>query len=158
MDRRTIIEIDHEEGNLEHSELFSMIGTLFLWIFMPSFNGAAQEPENSRYRAIMNTYLAMASCTLITFMISSMSDQLGRFNMLHIQSSTLAGGIAIGTIANVVLYPHHAIIVGVIAGVASVLGHVFVTPKILEKRFGLYDTCGVHNLHGIPSLISGVCF
>jgi ammonium transporter Rh len=42
--------------------------------------------------------------------------------MLHIQSSTLAGGIAIGSVANVVLYPHHAIIVGVIAGIASVLG------------------------------------
>jgi ammonium transporter Rh len=126
-DRRTIIEVESEDGNLEHSELFSMIGTLFLWIFFPSFNGATQEPEDARYRAIMNTYLAMSSATLVTFMVSSMSDHFGRFNMLHIQSSTLSGGIAIGSVANVVLYPHHAIIVGSIAGVASVLGHVWVT-------------------------------
>lgn len=44
----------------------------------------------------MNTYLAMASGTVTTFMISSCVDTLGRFNMIHIQSSTLAGGVAIG--------------------------------------------------------------
>ncbi|KAI6233553.1 Ammonium-transp domain-containing protein [Aphelenchoides fujianensis] len=150
-ERRTIVELDSEDGNLEHSELFSMIGTLFLWIFFPSFNGATQVTEDARYRAIMNTYLAMGSCTLVAFMLSSMSDQLGRFNMLHIQSSTLSGGVAVATVANVILYPHHAIIVGAIAAFISVLGH----PKILERKCQLYDTCGVHNLHGLPSLLSG---
>ncbi|CAD5223237.1 unnamed protein product [Bursaphelenchus okinawaensis] len=156
-ERSTLSETDTQSGYLEHSELFSMIGTLFLWIFFPSFNGATQVTEDARYRAIMNTYLAMASCTLVTFMTSSLSDQMGRFNMLHIQSSTLSGGVAIGSVANVVLYPHHALLVGTLAGLVSVVGHVFITPKLLEKRFQLYDTCGVHNLHGLPSLISGFC-
>lgn len=47
--------------------------------------------------------------------------------MLHIQSSTLAGGIAVGTVANVILYPHHAVIVGALAGILSVFGHVILT-------------------------------
>ena len=47
--------------------------------------------------------------------------------MLHIQSSTLAGGIAVGTVANVILYPHHAIIVGCLTGLISVVGHVAIT-------------------------------
>ncbi|KAI6185847.1 Ammonium-transp domain-containing protein [Aphelenchoides besseyi] len=159
-ERRTIVELDREDGNLEHSELFSMIGLKMSVLssfgsFFPSFNGATQEPEDARYRAIMNTYLAMASCTLIAFMLSSMSDQLGRFNMLHIQSSTLSGGVAVATVANVILYPHHALLVGAIAAFISVIGHVWVTPRILERRFQLFDTCGVHNLHGLPSLLSG---
>uniref|UniRef100_A0A1I7XF55 Trehalase n=1 Tax=Heterorhabditis bacteriophora TaxID=37862 RepID=A0A1I7XF55_HETBA len=111
----------------------------------------------------MNTYLAMASGTVTTFLLSSLVDNLGRFNMIHIQSSTLAGGVAIGSAANAVLYPSHAVAVGVCASSISVIGHAWLSghwssnfqPK-LEKRFKLFDTCGVHNLHGIPGILSGV--
>uniref|UniRef100_A0AC34QB03 Ammonium transporter AmtB-like domain-containing protein n=1 Tax=Panagrolaimus sp. JU765 TaxID=591449 RepID=A0AC34QB03_9BILA len=87
---------------------------------------------------------------------TSLSDAFGRFNMLHIQSSTLAGGIAIGTVANVILYPHHAIIVGALTGIISVVGHVAITPKFFERKLKLADTCGVHNLHGLPGLLAGI--
>ncbi|PAV70918.1 hypothetical protein WR25_18851 [Diploscapter pachys] len=152
--KRNVMEMD-EEGRYHHSDLFSMIGTLLLWVFFPSFNAAIQEPEDARHRAIMNTYLAMASSTVTTFLVSSLVDRLGRFNMIHIQSSTLAGGVAIGSSANAVLYPAHALLVGVLAGLISVLGHAFLSP-ILERHFKLYDTCGVHNLHGIPGVVSGI--
>ena len=32
---------------------------------------------------------------------------------------------------------------------------IILTPKLLEW-IGLYDTCGIHNLHGIPGLIGGI--
>uniref|UniRef100_A0AC35FTM8 Ammonium transporter AmtB-like domain-containing protein n=1 Tax=Panagrolaimus sp. PS1159 TaxID=55785 RepID=A0AC35FTM8_9BILA len=153
--RTNLVDVDEDDGSIRHSELFSMIGTLFLWVFFPSLNAATTEPEDARHRAIMNTYLSMVACTVTTFLVSSLSDAFGRFNMLHIQSSTLAGGIAIGTVANVILYPHHAIIVGVITGVLSVVGHVAVTPKFFERKLHLSDTCGVHNLHGLPGLLAG---
>ncbi|KAK6010476.1 ammonium transporter, partial [Ostertagia ostertagi] len=93
--KKNVMEMD-EQGSIHHSDLFSMIGTLLLWVFFPSFNAAVQEPEDARHRAIMNTYLAMASGTVTTFILSSFVDNLGRFNMIHIQSSTLSGGVAIG--------------------------------------------------------------
>ncbi|CAA98418.1 Ammonium transporter AmtB-like domain-containing protein [Caenorhabditis elegans] len=152
--KKNVMEMD-EHGGIHHSDLFSMIGTLLLWVFFPSFNAAIQEPEDARHRAIMNTYLAMASGTVTTFMISSCVDTLGRFNMIHIQSSTLAGGVAIGSSANAVLHPYHAVIVGVIAALLSVIGHAWISPR-LERTFHLFDTCGVHNLHGMPGILAGL--
>jgi ammonium transporter Rh len=45
--------------------------------------------------------------------------------------------------------------VGVCAGILSTVGYVFITPA-LEKRIGLKDTCGVHNLHGMPGVLGGL--
>uniref|UniRef100_A0A915MG26 Ammonium transporter AmtB-like domain-containing protein n=1 Tax=Meloidogyne javanica TaxID=6303 RepID=A0A915MG26_MELJA len=109
------------------------------------------DDESSGHSSELFAMLAKAACTTATFMLSSLADHLGRFNMAHIQSSSLAGGIAIGAFANVILYPHHAIVVGAAAALISVVGH----PKILEKRLSIQDTCGAHSLHGLPSLLAG---
>lgn len=50
------------EGASYTSDVFAMVGTLFLWVFWPSFNSALLDgPEQQR--AILNTYLALAACT-----------------------------------------------------------------------------------------------
>lgn len=53
-----------------------------------------------------------------------------RFSMVHIANSTLAGGVAIGTTANVVLHPLHALLVGAGAAVISVLGYAYLTVSL----------------------------
>ncbi|KAF8383228.1 rhr-2, partial [Pristionchus pacificus] len=146
-----------ETDGVDHSELFSMIGTLFLWIFFPSFNAAVQEPEDARIRAVINTYLSMTSCTVITFMLTSLTDRQGRFNMIHIQSSTLAGGVAIGSVANAILQPWHSLLIGGIAAIISVFGHTHIQPYLRKSWLSVTDTCGVHNLHGLPGILSGLC-
>lgn len=35
------------------------------------------------------------------------------------------------------------------------IGYVFIQPR-LQKTFKLIDTCGVHNLHGMPGLLGGI--
>lgn len=75
--------------------------------------------------------------------------------MVHVQNATLAGGVALGTSANMPLEPWAAMLVGSIAGVISVLGYQYVTP-FLKSRLKILDTCGVNNLHGMPGILAGI--
>ena len=52
------------------------------------------------------------------------------------------------------IHPFGAMIIGTFSGIISTLGFQYLSP--LLKRIYLHDTCGVHNLHGIPGVISGI--
>ncbi|NXP96785.1 RHAG protein, partial [Vidua macroura] len=135
-----------------HSDMFAMIGTLFLWLFWPSFNSAIAEAQVT---AIINTYYSLAACTVVTFALSSLVDKRGKFSMVLIQNATLAGGVAVGTCADLKIHPFSAMFIGVIAGIVSVLGFQFLTP-VMATKLKIQDTCGVHNLHGLPGILGGI--
>ncbi|XP_047414669.1 ammonium transporter Rh type A [Sciurus carolinensis] len=143
------------EESVYYSDLFAMIGTLFLWIFWPSFNSAIAEPGDKQNRATVNTYLSLAACVLTAYAFSSLVMHRGKLNMVHIQNATLAGGVAVGTCADMDIGPFVAMIIGSAAGVVSVLGYKFLTPFFAAK-LRIHDTCGVHNLHGLPGVIGGL--
>ncbi|XP_041888723.1 ammonium transporter Rh type A [Corvus kubaryi] len=138
-----------------HSDMFSMIGTLFLWLFWPSFNSAIATGVKARTTAIINTYYSLAACTIVTFALSSLVDKRGKFSMVLVQNATLAGGVAVGTCADLEIHPFSAMFIGVIAGIVSVLGFQFLTP-VLASKLKIQDTCGVHNLHGLPGILGGI--
>ena len=46
------------------------------------------------------------------------------------QNSTLAGGVAVGTIADMMIDPWGALMVGFVAGIVSVLGYHYITVGI----------------------------
>lgn len=143
---------NQNESSTYNSDLFSMIGTIFLWIYWPSFNSAVAKDEG-QMRAIVNTYLSIASSCITTFIISTLVGK-GKLNMVHVQNATLAGGVAVGTMADMAILPSSAMLIGSVAGVVSTLGFEYLTP--LLKKIYLHDTCGVNNLHGMPGLISGI--
>ncbi|KAL6257968.1 hypothetical protein P5V15_011564 [Pogonomyrmex californicus] len=135
------------------SDVFAMIGTVFLWLFWPSFNSAGLTGDDQQ-RAIINTLLSISASCVITFAVSALVSEDNKFNMVHVQNSTLAGGVAIGTAAGMMCQPVGALIVGAISGIISVLGYKYLTPFI-QKRLNIHDTCGVHNLHGMPGVLAG---
>lgn len=141
-----------DESSNYHSDLFSMIGTVFLWLYWPSFNSAVAQDEG-QIRAVVNTYLSISASCVTTFLVSTLAGK-GRLNMVHVQNATLAGGVAIGAIADMGVEPFAALLVGSVAGVVSTLGFEYLTDIL--KGFKLHDTCGVNNLHGIPGVISGL--
>ncbi|XP_063279607.1 ammonium transporter Rh type A [Prinia subflava] len=138
-----------------HSDLFAMIGSLFLWLFWPSFNSAIADGAEAQATAIINTYYSLAACAVVTFALSSLVDKRGKFSMVLIQNATLAGGVAVGTCADLAIHPFSAMFIGFVAGIVSVLGFQFLTP-VMASKLKIQDTCGVHNLHGLPGILGGI--
>lgn len=137
------------------SDVFSLVGTTLLWVYWPSFVGATETdvPENEMY-CLINTIMALIGSTGATFFLSQFLNG-GKFDAVHVQNSTLAGGVAIGTSARMALGPGMALLVGLLAGIVSVLGYQYSSP-MLEETLGIFDTCGVGNLHGYPSVLGGL--
>ncbi|XP_020311134.1 ammonium transporter Rh type A-like [Oncorhynchus kisutch] len=153
---RPALRNSHEnDGSVYHSDLFAMIGTVFLWMFWPSFNSAIAESGTDQLMAVTNTYFSLAACVLSAYAVSSLVEHKGKLDMVHIQNATLAGGVAVGTCADMDIGPFGAMIIGFVAGIVSTLGFKFLTP-ILASNLGIQDTCGVHNLHGMPGILGGI--
>jgi len=134
------------------SDLIAFIGTLFLWMFWPSFN-AGLAVGASQYRTIVNTLISLAASCFVTFAISKLFRT--KFAMVDLQNASLAGGVAIGSAADMILHPFAPVLIGSLAGMISTLGYIYLTP-LLEKYCGLLDTAGIHNLHALPGVLGGI--
>ncbi|MDR0518819.1 MAG: ammonium transporter [Clostridiales Family XIII bacterium] len=145
----------HKETAIESdatSDRFSLVGSMILWVFWPGFCSAIVEPELFQ-RTAVNTILALCGATVATFLLSS-ALRKGKTNIADIANAVLAGGVSIGSTCNIV-QPAVAFAIGICAGLLCTLGFV-VIQGALEKKLGLVDTCGVHNLHGMPGLLGGL--
>lgn len=141
-----------EVGNDAASNRFSMIGSMVLWLFWPSFC-CAVVPQGQFAATAVNTVLALCGATASTFVFSSIFGK-GKVAIGDVANAALAGGVAIGATCNVVPAPF-AFGIGLVAGAVCVIGYAVVQPK-LQKVLGIVDTCGVHNLHGMPGLLGGL--
>lgn len=137
------------------SDLFSMVGTVFLWMFWPSFNAGAAAEGDAQMRGLINTYLSLCASCMSAFAVSALVNPNRKFCMEHIQNATLAGGVAVGATADMIVTPFGSMVVGTLAGLLSTLGYQYVSPW-LARRLKIADTCGVNNLHGMPSILGGL--
>eukprot|EP00808_Paulinella_micropora_P007296 g13492.t1 len=154
--RRPISNVDNKSSYLANT--FAMVGTIFLWIFWPSFNAVLAGDLAIFLRVVLNTVLSLCGSCIGAFLFSYHWRGQSRFDMADVQNATLAGGVVMGTVASLLTFDGAAAVataLGCLSGVVSVFGFVTVQPW-LEKKLGLYDTCGVLNLHGMPSLLGAV--
>jgi len=133
------------------SNEFALLGSAALWIFWPSFCSALVAVDKIPLVAI-NTVLALCGATLATYVFTILIR--GKIEVGDIANASLAGGVAIGaTVVNVT--PGWSMLIGLIAGTISVVGYAIIQPR-LQKATGGVDTCGVHNLHGMPGVFGGI--
>lgn len=134
------------------SDRFSMLGSMVLWLFWPSFCSAVVPIEQFAATAV-NTILALCGATASTY-VFVLIFRKGKVAIGDMANAALAGGVAIGATCNVVSAPF-AFMIGAFAGALCVFGYAVVQAK-LQKFFKIVDTCGVHNLHGMPGLVGGL--
>ncbi len=133
------------------SDRFSLLGSMILWLFWPSFCAAIVPPELVPHTAI-NVVLALSGATVATYFASTYLR--GKISAADIANAALAGGVAIGSACDVASFPE-AFTVGILAGALSTFGFAVLQAKV-EKLIKGIDTCGVMNLHGIPGLLGGL--
>ena len=133
------------------SNEFCLLGSMILWLFWPSFTSAVVAPELG-YLTVLNTVLALCGSTLATYVFSKLIR--GKIEVEDIANAALAGGVCIGSTCSTA-NPGFAMVIGICAGTLSTLGFAIIAPKLCKLIRGT-DTCGVHNLHGMPGLLGGL--
>ena len=133
------------------SDRYSMLGSMVLWVFWPSFCAALVSPDQMPH-TVVNVIFALCGSTLATY-ISSVGLRK-KMSIADIANAALAGGVAIGSTCAVASHTM-AVVIGIMAGGLSTLGFA-VIQSYQQKWMKLIDTCGVTNLHGIPGLFGGL--
>lgn len=116
---KKVLPIKKAESSYYNNTL-AMIGTLFLWMFWPSFNAgffAANGFQKSL--VISNTIISLTGSCLATFIMSAILRD--KFSMEDIVNATLAGGVAIGAPSGLVANPGISLTIGLVAGTISTL-------------------------------------
>ena len=150
-------------SNDYYSSIFSFIGTIFLWIFFPSFNVANiqyKEDNNNeknfsevlRYRGIINTYLSMVGSLIGTFVFNPMIHN-GKIKVEHLLNSAYVGGIIIGGCCTICTSAWASILIGFIGGSISAI--CLWKIKSLFKKNKLEDTFGILHTFTIPGILGG---
>ena len=133
------------------SDRFSMLGSMLLWIFWPSFCAALVKPAMIPMTTI-NVILALTGFTLATYFASV--GLRGKVCIADIANAALAGGVAIGSTCDIAS-PTIAFVIGVLTGGLSTFGFAVIQDKLQKLVKGI-DTCGVMYLHGLPGLLGGI--
>ncbi|NXT70552.1 RHL protein, partial [Chaetops frenatus] len=134
------------------SDLFSMLGTVFVWVFWPSFNSILAD---SKKEAVLNTYFALAVSAVAAFLLSALTSKDGKFRMAHIHSAVLAGGVTISYTAPSIQHPWIAMILGLLGSVITILGS-HCLQRCFNPALKLQDTSGVHFTFGLPAVLGAV--
>jgi ammonium transporter Rh len=142
-----------EEKSLYSSDLFSLAGTILLWVLWPSFQSAVAGSEQRQFLAITNTFLSLCSSTLAFAAISRFLNG-NKFDVVHMQNASLAGGVAMGVAGDMDMGLHGAMLAGFASGLISCVGYSKISPFL--TKLNIHDTCGVNNLHGMPGIMSAI--
>ncbi|NWR79246.1 RHBGB protein, partial [Centropus unirufus] len=143
-----------QEDTGHQPDFFTVFGTIYLWIFWPSFTSATTVDAKTEPWALLNTYFSLAASTMATFVLLPVLHEESSLWMVQIQDAALANAAMMGMAGEMMVTPFGALIAGFLAGLIPPLGFRFLMP-ILHSRLKTQDTCGVHNVHGLPGILGG---
>ncbi|KFP10829.1 RH-like protein [Egretta garzetta] len=141
-----------KNASTSKSDLLSVLGILFLWVFWPSFNSVL---ATDKHKAIYNTYFALAVSAVTACILSVLTTKDGKFRMSDIRSAVLAGGVTVGYASHSIKYPWIAMILGLLASAITILGS-YCSQRCLNPALKIHDTSGVHYTFGLPGVLGAL--
>lgn len=126
--RKAIADEKHRCEGGYNSQMIAMVGTVFLFMFWPSFNGALAAADQQQ-RVIVNTVMAISASCITACAISRIALQ--RLDMEVVLNATLAGGVSVGSSSDLVVTAGTAMAIGGIAGIISAVGFLHLS-KFLQ--------------------------
>lgn len=134
-------------------QIVTLIGTLFIWCFWPSYNCALVASETDTFRAILNTYFALISSVVFSFATSKLIIGGGKFSMYHVFHASLSGGVVMAASAGFVKDGYAAYLVGALVGIISTFCIHVLNPML--ERMNMTSNIPHICLHAIPGLLGG---
>jgi ammonium transporter Rh len=131
------------------SDRFSLLGSMVLWVFWPSFCSALVPAQDVPHTAI-NVILALCGATLATYVAGMILRR--NISPADIANATLAGGVSIGALCARPDFFAGSFVIGLAAGALSTLGFAVLQSR-LQAVLRKTDTCGVLYLHGLAALV-----
>jgi ammonium transporter Rh len=150
MTTRAEFNVPLESGAI--ADRFSLLGSMVLWVFWPSFCAAMVPPQDVPHTAA-NVILALCGATLATYVAAMVLRRM--VAPADIANATLAGGVSIGALCARTDFFAGSFVIGLLAGVLSTVGFAIIQPR-LQGWLKKVDTCGVMYLHGLPGLLGGL--
>jgi len=138
-----------------NADVMAIIGTILNWMTFPTFN-AYYAPAAVQQAVVINTYLSLFSSCVASMIFSSLYSGQFKLDPADIQRSSLAGGVAISSVASLFARPPTAMIIGLLGGFVCSTAHHFLR-RLLEKKLAVTDTVGAISLHALPGLLAWVC-
>ncbi|NXM87312.1 RHBGB protein, partial [Oenanthe oenanthe] len=146
---------EEQQNTGQQGDVSAVVGTIFLWIFWPSFTSTSSAHDTAESWPVLNTYFSLVASTVATSILSPVLWEESTPRMVQIQDATLAGMAVMGMAGEMLVTPFGALIAGFLAGLICPLGFRFFTP-VLHSRLKIQDTCGVHNTHGLPGVLGAL--
>ncbi|XP_064588800.1 ammonium transporter Rh type B [Zonotrichia leucophrys gambelii] len=146
---------EEQQDKGHHKDVFAVVGTIYLWIFWPSFTSTTTVHHDGENWAVLNSYFSLVASTVSTFILSPVLYEESTPRMVQLQDATLAAMAVMGMAGEMLLTPFGALIAGFLVGLITPLGFRFFTP-VLHSKLKIQDTCGVHNTHGLPGVLGAL--
>ncbi|XP_069734903.1 ammonium transporter Rh type B isoform X3 [Phaenicophaeus curvirostris] len=126
------------------SDFFAVVGTIYLWIFWPSFTSATMVSGDAEPWALLNTYFSLASSTLATFVLLPVLYEENTPQMVQIQDAALANTAMMGMAGEMLVTPFGALVAGFLAGLIPPLAFRFLMVSRLGTAEDTSPRSGAH--------------
>ncbi|XP_068207768.1 ammonium transporter Rh type A-like [Palaemon carinicauda] len=136
------------------SQMVAYLGSVYLVVCLPSVWATSLDGDDL-HRATINVLFATFSASVVAFPASSIAHSRRKFSISDIQCGLVSGFVAVGGVANLMIQPYGALLLGSFSSAACIFARHSIR-TYLKSRFGIHDVSCTGVSHGIGGLIGGL--